>query len=76
MVFVLLSAVVTLAAFARIHKRVVILKAEVRGEAVTASNTGWDRLIGRLAPDPVMIDSFPRTSLIVEFTELTGARCA
>jgi len=72
LVLALLSVVVTLAALARIRARVAILKARARGEAVTASDTGWDRLIDRLAPDPVMINSFPRTSLIMEFMELTG----
>jgi uncharacterized membrane protein len=58
MVLALLSVVVTLAALARIRKRVAILKAQARDEAVTASDTNWDRLIDRLAPDSVMINSF------------------
>jgi hypothetical protein len=64
------------AALARIRKRVAILKARARGEAVTASDTGWDRLIDRLAPDPVMVNTFPRTSLMTEFMELTGEQRA
>jgi hypothetical protein len=43
---------------------------------VTASDTVWDRLIARLAPDSVMINSFPRTSLMLEFMELAGERRA
>jgi uncharacterized membrane protein len=72
MVLALLSMVVTLAALARIRKRVAILKAQARGEAVTESDTSWDRLIDGLAPDSVMINSFPWTSLMMEFMELTG----
>jgi hypothetical protein len=60
-----------LAALARIRKRVAVLKARARGEAATISDTGWDR-IDDLAPDSVMINSFPRTSLMMEFMELTG----
>jgi uncharacterized membrane protein len=76
MILALLSLVVTLAALARMRKRVAVLKARARGEAVTASDTVWDRLIARLAPDSVMINSFPRTSLMLEFMELTGERRA
>jgi uncharacterized membrane protein len=76
MILALLSLVVTLAALARIRRRVAVLKARARGEAVTASDTVWDRLIARLAPDSVMINSFPRTSLMLEFMELAGERRA
>jgi uncharacterized membrane protein len=76
LVLALLSVVVTLAALSRIHKRVTILRLRARGDAVTESDTGWDRLIDRLAPDPVMINSFPRTSLMIEFMELTGEQRA
>jgi uncharacterized membrane protein len=76
MILALLSLVVTLAALARIRRRVAVLKARGRGEAMTASDTVWDRLIARLAPDSVMINSFPRTSLMLEFMELTGERRA
>ena len=72
MVLALLSVMVTLAALARIRKRVAVLKARARGEAVTISDTVWDRLIDDLAPDSLMINSFPRTSLMMEFMELTG----
>ncbi len=76
MVLALLSVIVTLAALSRIRKRVAILKAQARGEAATASGTSWDRLIDDLAPDSVMINSFPRTSLMLEFMELTGEQRA
>jgi hypothetical protein len=48
------------------------LRARARGEAVSAFDTGWDRLIDRLAPGSVMINTFPRMSLMTEFMELTG----
>ena len=71
-VLTLVSAVVTLAALARIRRRIVALQAQSRGEAVA----GWDRLIDRLVPEPVMIDTFPRMSLATELMELTGQRRA
>jgi uncharacterized membrane protein len=76
MVLALLSVVVTLAALARMRRRVARLRARVRGEAITAFDTGWDRLIDRLAPGPVMINTFPRMSLMTEFMELTGEQRA
>jgi len=76
MVLALLSIVVTLAALARMRRRVAKLRAGARGEAITAFDTGWDRLIDRLAPDPVMINTFPRMSLMTEFMELTGEQRA
>jgi hypothetical protein len=77
MVLALLSMVgCYLAALARIRKRVAILKAQAQGQVVTASDTNWDRLIDGLAPDSVMINSFPWTSLMMEFMELTGERRA
>jgi uncharacterized membrane protein len=76
MILALLSLAVTLAALARIRRRVAVLKARARGDSVTASDTVWDRLIARLAPDSVMINSFPRTSLMLEFMELAGERRA
>ncbi len=76
MVLVLLSAVITSAALTRIRKRVASLKALKTDEAGTAINTRWNRLIDRLAPDLLMINTFPRTSLMIEFMELTGTQRA
>jgi hypothetical protein len=76
MVLVLLSAVITSAALTRIRRRVASLKALKTGEAGTAFDTRWNRLIDRLAPDLLMINTFPRTSLMIEFMELTGTQRA
>jgi uncharacterized membrane protein len=74
MIATLVSAVVTLAAWARTRKRVAALKAAAQEEAPTVSNTTGNQLIDRLAPDLVMINSFPRMSLMTELVELTGAQ--
>ena len=71
-VLTVLSIVLTLASFARIRRRVSVLEAQARGEQVAEAESGWDRLVGRLAPDPVMINTFPRMSLMVEYMDLTG----
>ncbi|HSU34323.1 MAG TPA: putative ABC transporter permease [Propionibacteriaceae bacterium] len=74
MTVTLLSAVVTLAAWARTRRRVAALKAVGHGQAPTGSDTTGNRLMNRLVPDPVMINSFPRMSLMTELVELTGGQ--
>jgi uncharacterized membrane protein len=75
MVLVLLSWILTLCAFARIRERVTILKRQPAGEKVTATATrAWDRLVDWLAPDFVMIRTFPQTNLMTDLTALTGER--
>ena len=74
MVVTLVSAVVTLTAWARTRKRVAVLKTAMQGEAPTGFDTTGNRLIDRLAPDPLMINSFPRMSLMTELVELTGVQ--
>lgn len=75
-VLTVVSIVLTLASFARIRRRVDVLEPKARGEQVADAESGWDRLIGRLAPDPVMINTFPRMSLMTEYMELTGQQRA
>ena len=43
-----------------------------RRAGVADAESGWDRLIERLAPDPVMINTFPRMSLMTDYMDLTG----
>ncbi|HEX8508352.1 MAG TPA: putative ABC transporter permease [Propionibacteriaceae bacterium] len=70
----LLSIVLTLAALARVRERVDALRAEARGEPVSVSDRPWAHLVGRLAPDPVLISSFPRMGLMAELKALTGGQ--
>jgi uncharacterized membrane protein len=76
MILTLLSVVLTLAAFRRIKERIAVLEARARGEDMTASDNALTRLIDRLAPDRVMINTFPRMSLMTDFMELTGQQRA
>jgi uncharacterized membrane protein len=76
MVSLLLSVGVTVAGLARIRRRIVVLEAQTRGEAVSQSPTASDRLIDRLVPDPVIINTLPRMTLMTDFMELTGEQRA
>ena len=71
-VLTIFSAALTLASFHRIRRRVEVLGARARGEQVAVTSSGWDRFLERLVPDPVMINTFPRMSLMTEYMELTG----
>lgn len=69
-----LAGAITAAALIRIRKRVAALRAGLPDQSGTADDTTWDRVIDLLAPEPLIINSFPRTSLITQFLELTGAQ--
>ena len=72
---VLLCWTVTLAAIARVDRRVTMLKRSAR-RGTYAPATAWERVVDALVPDPVMINTFPQTNLIAELVELTGQRPA
>jgi hypothetical protein len=74
MVLVLLSWVLTLAAFARTRERIAILKMGAGGGTVSAAATAWDRLVDALVPDSVMINTFLQTNLVMDLMDLTGER--
>ena len=75
LVLVAVSAVVTLAALVRTRQRVTVLRAQATGAGAAASaaaGVGWVRLVDRLVPDLVLINSFPRMTLVDELIRLTG----
>ena len=74
MVLVLLSWVLTLAAFVRVRERLTVLRTQAGGETVPGVATAWDRLFDRLVPDSVMINTFPQTNLVMDLIDLTGER--
>ena len=39
---------------------------------MSLTQSGWNRFLERLVPDPVMINTFPRMSLMTDYMELTG----
>jgi uncharacterized membrane protein len=77
MVAVLLSAALTAAVLVRTRRRVDALRARAadesaRGAGPALPRTRPDRVLEWLAPDPVLVNSFPRMSLVTELLELTG----
>jgi uncharacterized membrane protein len=74
---VLLSAVLTAAALAHARHRVLALRdGRDADAAAVADQDGWRRLVARLAPDAVVINSFPRMTLVAELMERTGQQRA
>jgi uncharacterized membrane protein len=69
----LLAGVITAAALLRMRKRVAALHSLTR-QGMIARTSSWDRLLDRLVPEPFIINSFPRTSLMTQFMQLTGAQ--
>ena len=65
-----LSVVLTLAAFVRIRQKLAALQDGGSRDAIPAS--GWGRLVDRLAPDTVIINTFPRMSLVADYSSRTG----
>ena len=72
LVLTTVSVVLTLLAFRRFDKKVAYLKAQRDGRPLPTIDTPIGRLVNRLVPDAVMINTFPRMSHIVEYQELTG----
>ena len=72
LVLTALSVILTLMAFRRFDQKVAYLKAQRDGTALPRIDTAWGRLIDRLVPDVVMINTFPRMSHIVEYQALSG----
>lgn len=66
------SAVLTVAAWSRTRQRLGVLRARAEGRAVAIRATVVGRLIDGLAPDLLMINTFPRTPLAQELMTLTG----
>jgi uncharacterized membrane protein len=66
----ILSSILTLLAFHRFDQKVAYLKAQRDSTPLPTIDTPF----GRLMPDVVMINTFPRMSHIVEYMELTGER--
>ncbi len=72
LVLAVLSTVLTLAAFTRLRQRVAALHAASGGTPSAVSASRFWRLVDRLVPDPVLINTFPRMSLVTEYCELAG----
>lgn len=68
----LFSIVLTLLAYRRVAQKNTYLRALRDGKKATLPEPGWARFVDRLVPDSVLINTFPRMSLITEYQELSG----
>ncbi len=65
------SIVLTLLAYARTEQKNTFLKAKAAGQDATLPSPAWGRLVDRLVPDQILINTFPRMSIITEYQELS-----
>ena len=68
----LFSITLTLLAYRRIGQKNAVLRARRDGVEMALPDSRWTRLVDRLVPDNVLINSFPRMSLVTEYQELSG----
>ena len=73
---VLLSTALTIAALKRIRRRIDDLEGHRRETGRNVTDTVWDRLVERLAPDAVMIKTFPQMGLMTQLATVTVHRQA
>jgi uncharacterized membrane protein len=66
------SSILTLLAYRRVDQKNTYLKAVRDGKDATLPDPGWARLVDRLVPDSVLINTFPRMSLVTEYQQLPG----
>ncbi len=67
-----LSVILTLAAFLRFDQKVAYLKAKQEGRPLPDIESVFGRVVDRLVPDQVMINTFPRMVHIVEYQQLSN----
>ena len=68
----ILSVVLTLLTYRRVAQKNAMLLARRAGEDAVLPNVWWGRLVDRLVPDSVLVNTFPRLSLVAEYQELSG----
>lgn len=68
----LASIVLTLLTFRRVHQKNLYLAAKKAGQDAVLPSPGWARLVDRLVPDAVLVNTFPRMSLITQYQDLSG----
>jgi uncharacterized membrane protein len=71
-VLTLASIALTLAAYKRTEQKNIYLKAIKAGQDAVLPDSRWGRVVDRLVPDAVLVNTFPRMSLIAEYQELSG----
>lgn len=68
----ILSVVLTLLAYRRTAQKNAYLLARRDGRDEALPDPWWGRVVDALVPDAVLINTFPRLSLVAEYQELSG----
>jgi uncharacterized membrane protein len=63
----ILSVVLTLLTYRRVAQKNAYLLAVRAGEDAVLPHPGWARLVDALVPDRVLVNTFPRMSLVAEY---------
>ena len=71
-VLTIMSIILTLLTYRRVAQRNTYLTAKRDGQDAVMPQPWWGRLVDRLVPDWVLVNTFPRMSLIAEYQELSG----
>lgn len=66
------SIILTLLTYRRVAQRNTYLRATQAGHQAVMPEPWWGRLVDRLVPDWVLVNTFPRMSLIAEYQQLSG----
>ena len=67
-----LSVVLTLLTYRRVAQKNAHLLALRAGQDAVLPQPWWGRLVDALVPDSVLVNTFPRLSLVAEYQELSG----
>ena len=65
------SIALTLAAYARTEQKNSFLTAKAAGQDAVLPNPWWARVVDKLVPDVILINTFPRMSIITEYQVLS-----
>ena len=66
------SVTLTLLAYNRTEQKNTYLRAKKAGADATLPNPWWGRLVDRLVPDQILINTFPRMSIVTDYQELSN----
>lgn len=75
-VLFVLSVALTLATFQRVGQRNRVLQARADGHDVAMPMPWWGRVVDRLVPDEVLVNTFPRMSIVTDYQRLSGVERA
>ena len=71
-VLFVLSVALTLATFQRVDQRNRYLTAKAAGQDAVMPMPWWGRVVDALVPDQVLVNTFPRMSIVTDYQRLSG----